>query len=86
MTTMIRAPLKSGINRTMDDNRCLEITRATIEGYGESQWTEIMAALHEWQAAGYLAIVKDPRDAAMDEICVLMKKHIETTSPWPDWP
>ncbi len=85
-SSMIRNYLKAGINRTLDDTRRKEITRATVEGYGEGKWNEIMAALYEWENKGYLAILRDPREVQSNDVCVLMRSYIERESPWPDWP
>ncbi len=83
---MINNYLKAGINRTMDDTRSVDITRATIEGFGEGCWDEIMDALTSWSEQGLLTVIKDPRLASKDEVCVMMKSYIDRASPWPNWP
>ena len=58
-----------------------EIPRKTLRVYGENDWPEIKAALREWEGKGYLRVLKDPEDAADEEICVEMLSYIEQKSP-----
>ena len=74
---------RNGINRTLSDTRNEKINKATLRGYGRSDWESIREALTHWEEEGYLDILKDPETADDFEECVEMKSYIEHSSPIP---
>lgn len=52
-------------------------------GHAELTWDERWEAIQHWEKAGHLRIIKDPREAEMDEICVELLTMIGKDEPLP---
>ena len=68
---------KIAMNRWFSETGNKPFTRFIIEDIADGNLQELLPFLLEWNAAGYLKILKAPLDAQIDEDCVLMLKRID---------
>ena len=83
---MSTTTLKNGLNAYLDNMGAagpFTIVRKVIRVYGESNWSEIRAALAQWEHSGFLRVLADPETAADDASCIEMHYYIDGQGGWP---
>ncbi len=81
ITHMSKGLLKASLNRMIDDGPgCpLPVSEETLRTYcgaGQS-WSETKRLLGEWQAKGFLRLLRDPETASPKDICLELLYYID---------
>jgi hypothetical protein len=78
MSDVDKEALKRRLNRGLSDFGGLEYTkRGILNSSTISDTTRIQSFLDDWQAKGYLTIIRPLENASYGDICVRLKTYIE---------
>lgn len=83
MDSNIQGIVKACLNRYTEDGRRTQFTKHNLIAFSKGDTVTLLACLHEWQAKGYLQIVKPLAECQDDDVCIEMKSFIEMKSPLP---
>jgi hypothetical protein len=59
------------------------IPRWALRIYGNEEWIEIRKAISEWEDAGWVEILKDPKSCDDNDLCLKMLNFVGATEPMP---
>jgi hypothetical protein len=78
--TVNKLLLKRHLNNFVDEGYAF-VPAWSPTTYGEGKWLEINLYLAEWEAKGYLKVLKTPETCSPDELCIEMFNFIDAPKP-----
>lgn len=76
--------LRAGINFILEE-KIVEIPLHALLTYAKGDMETMQEALLDWQAKGWLKIIKPPDKCSHDDICIHVFQFIDQKSPIPGW-
>jgi hypothetical protein len=70
------------LNNFVDEGYAL-IPAWALAAYGELEWELVNTKLTQWEAGGFIKVLKNPEHCTPDELCIEMLNFIDAEKPLP---